>query len=89
MAPRTKKELKDWPGYVEFGSTDHANLLGLGAADELDPKVRERLEKQLKTKPVPSSKRQPITADNYEASSSYSPGDNIIDGWTRRPNSGR
>ena len=89
MAPRVKKELKDWPGYVEFGSPEHATLLGLDSPEDLDPKVRERLEKQLKTKPVPTSKRQPITPENYEASSAYNPGDNIIDGWTRRSNSGR
>lgn len=56
----------------------------------LAPIAREkaRLERQLKTKPAPSvslERKPPVNRENYAPTTrQHGPGDEIIDGWTRR-----
>jgi hypothetical protein len=77
------KQAEKAPGFVEFGGEAHSALLGLGN-ENLRPRDRAAREKALTTKPAPTSRKVPVTEDNYLPSTRYDPGDEIIDGWVRR-----
>lgn len=81
MALAKRSKLKS--NQVEFGSTEHGVLLGMSA--EMVPNAdKGAMEAALKTKPIVISDKVPITKENFIAASKRDPGDEIIDGWTRK-----
>jgi hypothetical protein len=72
------------PGYVAFGSAEHAALLGISSIGPNSEQRKQELETQLNTVPIVVSKKRPITREEYAASNRGNQGDEIIDGWTRQ-----
>jgi len=70
------------PDYIAFGSAEHRALLGLTDPD-ITPERKAQLEKQL-VEPKASAKKLPVTREHYAPDTRFGPGDEIIDGWTRR-----
>ena len=89
MAPRKKKYYsfeecaKDRFDYVEHGSEQHANNIGLIEGTDIEPKIEAQLRAQLVEPPVVAT-RMPITRRSHQARTRRNPGTPIIDGWTRK-----
>ena len=74
-----RKQQNTNPSYVEFGSAQHAALLGVETTE--DPAERAKRQQALETKPVPVSNldhKKPINKRTYN------PGEPIMGGWKRR-----
>jgi len=70
---------------MEFGSKEHRALLGIDDPN-IKPERKAELELALGTKPasqVNPDLKVPVTAANYDPTTRYGVGDEIIDGWTR------
>ncbi|KKN63602.1 hypothetical protein LCGC14_0500510 [marine sediment metagenome] len=89
MAPRKKRHYtfeecaKDRPDYVEHGSEQHANSIGLVEGVDFEPKEEAKLRAQLVEPPVVAT-RMPITRRSHRARTRRNPGTPIIDGWVRQ-----
>ncbi len=89
MAPRKKQHYtfeecaKMRKDYVEHGSEQHANNIGLVEGNDIEPKVEARLKAQLREPPV-VARRMPITHITHRAQTRRYPGTPIIDGWVRK-----
>ncbi len=89
MAPRKKRHYtfeecaKMRKDYVEHGSEQHANNIGLVEGNDIEPKVEARLKAQLREPPV-VARRMPITHITHRAQTRRHPGTPIIDDWVRK-----
>ncbi len=88
MAPRKKHYTfeecaKMRPDYVEHGSEQHANNIGLVDGVDIEPKAEAQLCAQLVEPPVVAT-RMPLTYRTHRARTRRYPGTEYIDGWFRR-----
>lgn len=79
----SKKEVDDlrleYPAYIEFGSDEHAALLGIAEEEAFDdPKERAKRERALESEPTIQSRKQPVTRRNYRRD------EPIMEGFARR-----
>ena len=69
--------------YVEHGSEQHANNIGLVEGVDIEPKEEAKLRAQLVEPPVVAT-RKPITRRSHRARTRRYPGDPIMDDWVRK-----